>query len=234
MDLEMINLTLLNISGMLEEINNSLSNKTSNVIAICSCIIAGIGCLIALISAIYSWKSQKDNFFKNTFDTLIFQFRTELAQVNKADLRCDLFTFLQKVYSSDNVDFNKSNLINDSKYVNCFVIIYRILKVIDEESIDNKGNYIGIIRAIIPNDILLLLALNSLQTNKDGALIFKRYKELLEKYNIFKHIKSINPFVRESVEESYIQFFAEGNLYTCYKADPFNDILLNFRKNDKT
>lgn len=47
MDLEMINLALLNISGMLEQINNSLSNKTSNYIAICSCIIAGIGCLIA-------------------------------------------------------------------------------------------------------------------------------------------------------------------------------------------
>lgn len=57
MDLEMINLTLLNISGMLEKINSSLSDNKSNYIAFLSCI-------IALISVLYTWKSQKITFLR--------------------------------------------------------------------------------------------------------------------------------------------------------------------------
>ena len=226
MDLEMINLTLLNISGMLEKINSSLSDNKSNYIAFLSCI-------IALISVLYTWKSQKDNFFKNTFDTLISQFRTELSQINKDELRNDLFRFLKEIYQPGTINFNRTDLINDSKYVNCFVLVYRILKVIDKESISNKGYYIGIIRAIIPNDMLWLLALNSLQTNKDSdEFIFGRYKKLLEKYNIFKHIKIISPYDID-FEVSETRYVSKKFIYTCYHIDPFGHILSNFRRSSK-
>jgi hypothetical protein len=231
MDQEMINLTLLNISGMLEKINNALSNETSNYIAISSSIIAGIGCVIAGGSSWYSWKSQKDNFFKNTFDTLISQFRIELSQVNKDELRKDLLECIKNVYQpKSKIDFNRTNLIDDSKYVNCFVLVYRILKVIDKESINNKGYYIGIIRAIIPNDMLWLLALNSLQTDEESKLIFKRYRELLKKYNIFKHIKKIKP---NTELNKYVLYKHKDVSYACYIEDPFADILYKFKQDNK-
>lgn len=230
MNQEMINLTLLNISGVLEKINNALSNETSNYIAISSSIIAGIGCVIAGGTAWYSWKSQKDNFFKNTFDTLISQFRIELSQIDKDELRKDLLKCIENVYKRDSTDFNRTNLIDDSKYVNCFVLVYRILKVIDKESINNKGYYIGIIRAIIPNDILWLLALNSLQTDEKSELVFKRYKELLKKYNIFKHIKKIKP---NRKEDKYVQYSYKDINYTCYIAEPFANILYKFGQDNK-
>ena len=230
MNQEMINLTLLNISGVLEKINNALSNETSNYIAISSSIIAGIGCVIAGGTAWYSWKSQKDNFFKNTFDTLISQFRIELSQIDKDELRKDLLKCIENVYKRDSTDFNRTNLIDDSKYVNCFVLVYRILKVIDKESINNKGYYIGIIRAIIPNDILWLLALNSLQTDEKSELVFKRYKELLKKYNIFKHIKKIKP---NRKEDKYVQYSHKDINYTCYIAEPFANILYKFGQDNK-
>lgn len=230
MDQEMINLTLLNISGVLEKINNVLSNETSNYIAISSSIIAGIGCVIAGGTAWYSWKSQKDNFFKNTFDTLISQFRIELSQINKDELRKDLLKCIENVYQPWSIDFNRTNLIDDSKYVNCFVLVYRILKVIDKESTNNKGYYIGIIRAIIPNDMLWLLALNSLQTDKKSELVFKRYRKLLKKYNIFKHIKKIKPNFNTN---KYVRYTHKNINYMCYIADPFGNILYEFGQDNK-
>lgn len=227
----MINLTLLNISRVLEKINNALSNETSNYIAISSSIIAGIGCVIAGGTAWYSWKSQKDNFFKNTFDTLISQFRIELSQINKDELRKDLLKCIENVYRlNSKIDFNRTNLIDDSKYVNCFVLVYRILKVIDKESINNKGYYIGIIRAIIPNDMLWLLALNALQTDGKDEFVFKRYKELLKKYNIFKHIKKIKPNLKTN---TYVRYAHENLNYTCYIAEPFANILYKFGQDNK-
>ena len=127
MDLEIMNSTLLNISGMLEKINSSLSDNKSNYIACFSCI-------IALISVLYTWKSQKDNFFKNTFDTLISLYREELSDLDKEEMKGRLFDCLEKIYNSEgDYDFNYSKLKDDSLYINCFILIYRTLKLIDEE-----------------------------------------------------------------------------------------------------
>ena len=110
------------------------------------------------------------------------------------------------------------------------MLVYRILKVIDKESINNKGYYIGIIRAIIPNDMLWLLALNSLQTDEESKLIFKRYRELLKKYNIFKHIKKIKP---NTELNKYVLYKHKNVSYACYIEDPFADILYKFKQDNK-
>lgn len=227
MDLEIMNSTLLNISGMLEKINSSLSDNKSNYIACFSCI-------IALMSVLYTWKSQKDNFFKNTFDTLISLYREELSGLDKEDMKGKLFDCLEKIYPSEgDYDFNHSKLKDDSLYINCFILIYRTLKLIDEEGfffIKNKKKYSGIIRSIIPNNLLWLVMLNVLQRNDDGELLFLEYKNLLTKYEIFEHIKVIdNPTSGSQDGEEYISFYACERWFRCYNKKPFEHILKSFK-----
>lgn len=226
MDLEIMNSTLLNISGILEKINSSLSDNTSNYIALFSCI-------IALISVLYAWKSQKDNFFKNTFDTLISQYREELLELDKEMIKCDLFDCIKNIYDKKgSCDFNRSELVNNSVYINCFILIYRILKLIDEEKFilaKNKKKYSGIIRSIIPNDLLWLVMLNSLQRNSDNKILFTEYKNLLAKYKIFEHIKVIHNS-SSGIEngKKYIEFYACKRFFRCYNLEPFDYILKSF------
>ena len=227
MDLEIMNSTLLNISGMLEKINSSLSDNKSNYIACFSCI-------IALISVLYTWKSQKDNFFKNTFDTLISLYREELSDLDKEEMKGKLCYCLEKIYNSEgDYDFNHSKLKDDSLYINCFILIYRTLKLIDEERcffLKNKKKYSGILRSIIPNNLLWLVMLNVLQRNDDGELLFLEYKNLLAKYEIFEHIKVIdNPTLGTLNGQEYISFYVCKRWFLFYNLKPFEHILKSFK-----
>ena len=211
MDLEMINLTLLNISGMLEKINSSLSDNKSNYIAFLSFI-------IAFISFLDTWISQKDNFFKNTFDTLIFQYREELLILNKCQIEKFLFDCVEEVYKKG-FNLNISKLKNDNEYVRVFAIVYRILKIVNDEkfmSLKNKRKYTSILMDIIPNSLLWLIMLNSLQKND------ARYKFLLRKYNILKNIKNIEG--RFHYNSGLTEFNVEGVVYMIKKREPFEEI----------
>ena len=211
MDLEMINLTLLNISGMLEKINSSLSDNKSNYIAFLSFI-------IAFISFLYTWISQKDNFFKNTFDTLIFQYREELLILNKCQIEKFLFDCVEEVYKKG-FNLNISKLKNHNEYVRVFAIVYRILKIVNDEkfmSLKNKRKYTSILMDIIPNSLLWLIMLNSLQKND------ARYKFLLRKYNILKNIKNIEG--RFHYNSGLTEFNVEGVVYMIKKREPFEEI----------
>jgi len=242
MNLEMINLTLLNISGMLENINSSLSDNKSNYIAFLSFI-------IAFISFLYAWISQKNNFFKNTFDTLIFQYREELLSLDKYEMEIFLFDCVEEFYKNkkefegnkkefeedkkefeeDKKEFEEdkkefeggvSKLKNDNEYVRVFAIVYRILKIIDGENLmspKNKRKYSGILMDIIPNSLLWLLMLNSLQKNN------VRYNFLLRKYDILKNRRNIEGEFHP--ESGYTEFnVAKGTVYMIEKDKPFEEI----------
>jgi hypothetical protein len=211
MDLEMINLTLLNISGMLEKINSSLSDNKSNYIAFLSFI-------IAFISFLYTWVSQKDNFFKNTFDTLIFQYREELLSLNKCQMEIFLFDCVKDVYDRG-FNLNVSKLKNDNEYVRVFAIVYRILKIVNDEkfmSSKNKRKYTGILMDIMPNSLLWLIMLNSLQKND------VRYNFLLRKYDILKSIKNIEG--KFHYNSGLTEFNVGGVVYMIKKKEPFEEI----------
>lgn len=221
MDLEMINLTLLNISGMLENINNSLSDNKSNYIAFLSFI-------IAFISFLYTWISQKDNFFKNTFDTLIFQYREELLSLDKYEMERFLFDCVKEFYENkkkceeDKKEFEGdiSKFKNNNEYVRVFGIVYRILKVIDDENFmcpKNKRKYSVILIDIIPNTLLWLLMLNSLQKNN------VRYNFLLRKYDILENIKNFEG--KFEPNSGFTEFnVAKGTVCMIEKDKPFEEI----------
>lgn len=221
MDLEMINLTLLNISGMLENINNSLSDNKSNYIAFLSFI-------IAFISFLYTWISQKDNFFKNTFDTLIFQYREELLSLDKYEMERFLFDCVKEFYENkkkcekDEKEFKGdiSKFKNDNEYVKVFAIVYRILNIIDDECFmfpKNKRKYSVILIDIIPNTLLWLIMLNSLQKNN------VRYNFLLRKYDILENIKNIEGkfYPNSGLTEFNV---AKGTVCMIERDKPFEEI----------
>ena len=214
MDLEIMNSTLLNISGVLEKINSSLSDNTSNYIALFSCI-------IAFISFLYAWISQKNNFFKNTFDTLIFQYREELLSLDRDEMDRFLFDCVKEAYENKKEFYgNISKLKNDNEYIRVFAIVYRILEIIDGENLmspKNKRKYSGILMDIIPNSLLWLLMLNSLQENN------VRYKFLLRKYDILKNRRNIKGkfHPRSGLTEFNV---AKGAPYMIEKDKPFEDI----------
>lgn len=75
------------------------------------------------------------------------------------------------------------------------ITLYRLLKHIDnnfyknnssDEFIKEKKEYSSIVRSVIRNDVLFLIAINSFNKNNS----FKEYKEKLEKFSFFKHMNA--------------------------------------------
>ncbi|WP_152054777.1 putative phage abortive infection protein [Aliarcobacter butzleri] len=77
--------------------------------------------------------------------------------------------------------------LNQTKRVikNYYMILYQLLKFIDEKSKDgiiNAKEYTNILRALIDDEVLRTLAINC------EAYYFKEYKRYIEKYAFFEHI----------------------------------------------
>ncbi len=75
------------------------------------------------------------------------------------------------------------------------ITLYRLLKHIDEnfykknssdKFIKEKKEYSSIVRSVIRNDVLFLIAINSFNKNNS----FKEYKKKLEKFSFFKHMNA--------------------------------------------
>lgn len=158
-----------------------------------------------LIFAALTWINGIKNSQKNTFDS---KFNLLLKQHNKQ---------LEYVISFINEKFPNGkyhkDLIDDSNYMspnnylfNHFVfspymrVLYHILKsieidygAIDKDVIAQK-KYSSIVRSLIRNDILYLVAVNSLS---DINADFKKYRDLLIKYDFFEHLNINTPMYQE-------------------------------------
>lgn len=158
-----------------------------------------------LIFAALTWANGIKNSQKNTFDN---KFNLLLKQHNKQ---------LEYVISFINEKFPNGkyhdNLIDDSNYMNPnnylfnhFVfspymrVLYHILKsieidygAIDKDVIAQK-KYSSIVRSLIRNDVLYLVAVNSLS---DINADFKKYRDLLIKYDFFEHLNINAPMYQE-------------------------------------
>lgn len=83
--------------------------------------------------------------------------------------------------------YEEFKLLNYKNYVvkNYYMILYQLLKFIDEKSKDtiiNAKQYTNILRALIDNEVLKILAVNC------EAYNFNEYKEYIERYAFFEHI----------------------------------------------
>jgi len=81
-------------------------------------------------------------------------------------------------------DFKNMNE-EDNKIKKYFMILYQLLRFIDNQSIKNKidgKEYTNILRALIDVSILEVLAINCISHN------FVQYKNYIEKYALFEHL----------------------------------------------
>lgn len=90
------------------------------------------------------------------------------------------FFSIEEVFSS----FRQKNK-EENKIKKYFMILYQLLRFIDDQSIKNKINgkqYTNILRALIDVHILEVLAINCISHN------FIEYKNYIEKYALFEHL----------------------------------------------
>ena len=152
-------------------------------------------------------EATKLQMFENTFFQLLNQHNEYLDLVVKENINIDYFEYIP---FSGNLSGRKKNGlklkekillefrgINQTKRTlkNYFMTLFQILKYIDEyrerNDIDAKF-YTNIIRALIDDEILRLLAINCVAYPD-----FTEYKEYIEKYAFFEHI-----YLNESIEET--------------------------------
>lgn len=164
-------------------------------------------------------EATKLQIFENTFFQLLNQHNEYLDLVVKENIKIDYFNYIP---SSNNISGRKQNglktkeeillefvKINQSKRVlkNYFMTLFQILKYINEyakrNAIDSKF-YSNIIRALIDDEILRLLAINCVAYPD-----FIEYKKYIEEYAFFEHI-----YLDESKEEikTILEILAEYKL----------------------
>lgn len=160
-------------------------------------------------------QATKLQIFENTFFQLLNQHNEYLDLVVKENIKIDYFEYIP--FSGNSSGRKKNGLkskekillefcgINQTKRAlkNYFMTLFQILKCIDEYTNRNNINakfYTNIIRALIDDEILKLLAINCLAYN------FTKYKEYLEKYSFFEHIYINN---REEETKIILEYLLE-------------------------
>lgn len=175
--------------------------------------------------------------FENTFFQLLNQHNEYLDLVVKENIKIDYFEYIP--FSGNTSGRKKDGLklkekillefrgINQTKRAlkNYFMTLFQILKYIDKYAKRNKIDvkfYTNIIRALIDDEILRLLAINCVAYN------FTEYKEYIEKYAFFEHI-----YLNESNEEikTILEILSE---YKLGVFDKNEDLIALLNKKAKT
>ncbi len=161
-------------------------------------------------------QATKLQIFENTFFQLLNLHNEYLDLVIKENITIEYFSFTVKNHKTTknglkpiNEIFSSFCNINQTNRAlkNYFMTLFQILKYIDEYSKRNDIGvkfYTNIIRALIDDEILRLLAINCIAYPE-----FKEYKKYIEKYAFFEHI-----YLDESKEETktILEILAEYKL----------------------
>ena len=142
--------------------------------------------------------------FENTFFSLLKEVNGLLNELYDGNAVYNYIIELSndRIYLEKEELKNKFNLLNNGVMRNYFMMLYQILKFIDNSlSTINKKTYSNIVRANSGNFILSLLAINCYSND------FSQFKEYLEKYSFFEHIDI-------SSDELFFMFFILSEGYT--------------------
>ncbi|TNG87542.1 hypothetical protein, partial [Testudinibacter aquarius] len=124
------------------EIIQSFSSwiQPSNILLLLSAIISGFAVRLSYLALQQARNSQTEILFKNTFDTLLEQYRIELNKLNNEVTSKKIFRTINKIFdvNTRTINPNKAYIINKPDYINIFLIVYRVLKLIDESKLEDK------------------------------------------------------------------------------------------------
>lgn len=163
-------------------------------------IISGLSAVLSAIGLVWvgllTYRNQKNNAFQMEFDGLLREHSLMLKEIFFDGNKFNFYTYyLLYMASSDKVDFkciSERYIYRSEEISRYFILLYRILDRISYEvsNYDTQKRYSGILRVSIPHEILLLVAINSLNEN------YKKYKILLEKFNFLEHLPISHRFIR--------------------------------------
>ena len=142
--------------------------------------------------------------FENTFFSLLKEVNGLLNELYDGNAVYNYIIELSndRIYLEKEELKNKFNLLNNGVMRNYFMMLYQILKFIDNSlSTINKKTYSNIVRANSGNFKLSLLAINCYSND------FSQFKEYLEKYSFFEHLDI-------SSDELFFMFFILSEGYT--------------------
>lgn len=132
--------------------------------------------------------------FNQRFSLLLDQHNTYLEKVNKY-IKSELGWPLMQELFNYNRSSESTNPLSGHIILSPYMrVLYHTLKFIDEDyfekedKIFGRKKYTSLIRSLISNDILFLIAVNSSYIYKKGEYNqYSRYQQLLQKYDFFEH-----------------------------------------------
>ncbi len=132
--------------------------------------------------------------FNQRFSLLLTQHNTYLEKVNTYVRTDSGWSFIKKLFDSKKhyEAFDAmSGHITLSPYMR---ILYHTLKFIEEDFFGSKDDVVGrkkytsLIRSLISNDVLFLIAVNSIYIRNEGAYNqYYKYQYLLQRFDFFEH-----------------------------------------------
>ena len=154
-------------------------------------------------------EATKLQIFENTFFSLLSEVNSLLDDFlmenkeKKIDENIEKSIKSEIIHSKDKLKEEFSN-INNGLMKTYFIMLYQLLKYVDNNNIENKKFYKNIVRANLDNKILALLAINCYVYD------FKEYKSFLDKYSFFEHLDI-------SSDQLFPIFFILKDFFTDFK-----------------
>lgn len=187
---------------------------------------------IAILYTIYlSYNNQKIISFDTTFHSLLEQHNKILNDIKLVVAEtniCKLDLTFNAIIDSPKISDARYHLIySDTITDNYFRIVYQILNHIDknhpqkyqfEEGFNlHQKNYSNILRSIIDQKTLFLIAINA--ASNDSSPTYKRYKQLIERSNFLEHLKydiNFHSLIQEAHKIYDIRAFGESIFLNDY------------------
>jgi len=124
--------------------------------------------------------------FENTFFMLLRELNIVIDKLNQKNMSLIILDNLRPVINDTKELSKRFNLKNYGSVKKFNLLLYQLLKFIDDSLIDNKKRYTNIIRANMQEQFLYLLIVNC-EVGK-----YKEYKKYLEDYAFFEHLNFDN------------------------------------------
>lgn len=149
-----------------------------------------------------TYKNQQNNEFQSLFNTLLNEHNRLLKDIDQNKLSKDIdkkeldvvnqsiIDFFYNIHNQDEFEENVSKFIDAHINFKPYLItLFRLLKLIKLSTKirdDDKREYYGLVRALIPADMLFLILFNSLKHREKGK--YPNYVNLLIEAKLFEHL----------------------------------------------
>ncbi|HBY0383520.1 TPA: hypothetical protein MIO20_16965 [Klebsiella variicola] len=183
--------------------------------------------------------------FNQRFSLLLEQHNTYLEKVNNYVLTESGWLFIKEKFYSTN-HFEAFNAMSGHVILSPYMrILYHTLRFVDQDyfgeknDIKGKKKYTSLIRSLISNDVLFLVAVNSSYVSNEGNKNqYYKYQYLLQRFDFFEHANFININHQNETSKKFALttpiLNIEGdikNTFYNYISDGNHDATSNFRIN---